>query len=90
MKREPAYSPQAAAAIDRLEASSDIELYDAVCDAIDLICDHGDSAEARRQQYRTARGTPVWKVAVRTRRDDWVILWWPSGRDARIFYVGEL
>jgi hypothetical protein len=32
----------------------------------------------------------VWKVAVRTQHDDWVVLWWPEGRDARILYIGEL
>jgi hypothetical protein len=90
VRREPAYSPQAAAALDALDESNDLELYNAVCDAIDLICDHGDTAEARRQQYRTAIGTPVWKVAVRTQHDDWVVLWWPEGRDARILYIGEL
>ena len=52
MRREPAYSPQAAAALDALDESNDLELYNAVCDAIDLICDHGDTAEARRQRVR--------------------------------------
>jgi hypothetical protein len=90
VKREPLYSPQAVAALDALEASNDVDLYDAVCAAIDLVCDHGNSADARREQLRTAQGTPIWKVAVRTRRHDWVVLWWPSGEDAQILFVGEL
>jgi len=88
--REPLLSQPAADALDELEAGNDGELYDAVCDAIDLICDRGDSAEARREQLRTAAGTPLWKVAVRTRHADWIVLWWPSGNDAGIFYVGAL
>ena len=90
MTREPVYSRQAIEALDQLAAGTDAELYDAVCDAIDLICDYGDTAEARREQLRTATGTPVWKVAVRTRHDDWVVLWWPDGADAQVFFVGAL
>jgi hypothetical protein len=88
--REPGYSQQAIDALDQLAAGSDDELYDAVCAAIDLICDHGDTAEARREQLRTARGTPVWKVAVRTRHDDWAVLWWPEGGDAHVYFIGAL
>jgi hypothetical protein len=88
--REPLFSAQAADALDALERGHDSALHDAVCDAIDLICDHGDSAEARREQLRTSHGTPVWKVAVRTRHDDWAVLWWPVDRDAQISYIGPL
>lgn len=90
MKREPLYSPAAAAALEALERGSDDDLDDAVCDAIDLVCDHGDSAEARREQLRTATGTAVWKVTVRTRHDDWVILWSPVEQEAQIYYLGPL
>lgn len=90
MIREPVYSAQAAEALDRLAAGSDARLHDAVCDAIDLICDHGDTAEARREQLRTARGTPVWKVSVRGARDGWVVLWWPVEDDAHVYYIGPL
>jgi hypothetical protein len=90
VKREPLYWPQAAKVLDALASSHDDALYNAVVGAIDLICDFGDSAEARREQYRTSTGTAVWKVAVRTARDDWVVLWWPSGTDAQIAYIGEL
>ena len=90
MKREPLYSPDAATALDALESGTDDELYDAVCDAIDLICDHGDSAEARREQLRKSAGNAVWKVAIRTRHADWAILWWPESADAHIYYIGAL
>lgn len=90
MTREPLYSPDAARALDALEAdSTNSRLWNAVCDAIDLICDHGDTAEARREQLRTTGGTAVWKVAIRT-HDDWVVLWWPQGDAAYIGYIGPL
>jgi hypothetical protein len=88
--REPVFSQQAADTLGRLETGTDARLNDAVCDAIDLICDHGDSAEARREQLRTAEGTPVWKVTVRGRLEGCVVLWWPLGDDAQVFYVGPL
>lgn len=90
MSRDPLYSAQAAEAIETLESGTDTALYDAVCDAIDLVCDHGDSAEARREQLRTTQGNPVWKIALRTRETDWVLLWWPAGPDAQIYYIGPL
>lgn len=90
MTREPVYSEQAADVLGRLAAGSDARLNDAVCDAIDLICDHGDTAEARREQMRTAQGTPVWKVSVRGPNIDWVVLWRPVDDDAQIYYIGAL
>jgi hypothetical protein len=66
------------------------KLLDAVCDAIDLICDHPGDRTARAEQLRTAAGTPLWKIAVRTSADDWVVLWWPRGELADICYIGPL
>jgi hypothetical protein len=88
--RDPVYSDQADAALATLADGVDLRLYDAVCDAIDLICDHGDSAEARREQLRTVAGSTVWKVAVRTRHQGWVVLWWPVEDKALIAYIGHL
>ncbi len=90
MIREPSYSGQAESALNRLEAGADARLLDAVCDAVDLICDHGDMAAARREQLRTKIGNPVWKGAVRDRRHDWSVLWWPQDEIARIYYIGEI
>jgi hypothetical protein len=67
-----------------------VVLYNRVCAAIDLILDQGDSAAARREQIRTTNGAAACKVRVRTRAEDWVILWWPVERDAQIYYIGEL
>ena len=89
MSREPEYSEQALRAIQQLEAGDDAALLEAVADAIDLICDHGDSAEARREQLRTRAGNAVWKVSVRSAHD-WVVLWWPDGDAAVIAFIGRL
>ncbi len=89
MIREPAYGPEADHALKALEASDDpqgIHILQAVCDTLDLICDHGDSAEARRQQLRTASGQGVWRVQVRG--TGWVVLWWPVGEEAWVYYIG--
>lgn len=87
---EPNYSPQASAALDALEGGTDDKLLSAVCDAIDLICDHPGDRRARAEQLRTASGTPLWKVPVRTWADNWVILWRPRVGHADIYYIGQL
>ena len=89
---EPNYSSQAAAALDALESGTDDKLLNAVCGAIDLICDHPGDRKARAEQLRTASGTPIWKVPVpmRTAQDGWVVLWWPRGDTADIYYIGQL
>lgn len=87
---EPSYSAQASAALDMLESGTDDKLLNAVCDAIDLICDHPGDRRARAEQLRTTSGTPAWKVPVRTLADDWVVLWWPRGDLADIYYIGPL
>lgn len=87
---EPNYSAQASAALDALEGGTDDKLLDAVCDAIDLICDHPGDRRARAEQLRTTSGTPVWKFPVRTHHDDWVVLWWPREEFADIYYIGPL
>jgi hypothetical protein len=88
--REPLYSPQVETVLNTLEAGSDVRLLNAVCDAIDLICDHGDTAAARREQLFTKIGNPVWKVAVRDSNHEWSVLWLPHGEVATIYYIGEI
>lgn len=87
---EPNYSAQSSAALDMLESGAGDKLLPAVCDAIDLICDHSGDRRARAEQLRTTSGTPVWKVPIRTSTDDWVVLWWPRGEFADIYYIGPL
>jgi hypothetical protein len=85
------YSPQAASVLDKLEGNAvNRPLWNAVCDALDIILDDPGSAAARRVSLRTAAGTTVWKVPVRS-VDDWVVLWFPGEND-EIFvaYIGPL
>lgn len=88
------YSRQASDALDRFEADADATaLWNALCDALDLIIDHPDGAEARRVALRTATGSTVWRVPMRVPREagDWAIL---GHRDDAgqilIAYVGTL
>jgi hypothetical protein len=87
---EPNYLARALAALDALEGGADDKLLNAVCDVIDLICDHRGDRRARAEQLRTAAGTPVRKVPVRTSADDWVVLWWPRGAVADTCYIGSM
>lgn len=89
---EPVYGKHAAVVLDQVEHDPGRRaLWDAICDAIDLVCDHPDSAEARREALRLPSGATVWQVPIRCRLedDDWVLLWAPDGDDAVITYVGS-
>lgn len=88
MSLQPAYSQAADEVLLALEAGSERRLYEAVLDVIDLICDHPDSAAARRRQLRDSQGGVVWSVAVRG-ADGWVVLWWPDGDEAYIAFIGS-
>ena len=90
MIREPYYSPDVELILNGLEKGSDTRLLNAVCDAIDLICDHGDSAKARAEMLITKAGTHIWKTPVRDRRFDWCVLWEPQDGLAVIYFIGEL
>lgn len=88
------YSPQAAQTLDGLEADpGSVDLWNALCDALDLIIDHPDSAPARRTALKTTAGTTVWHVSVRVPReaDDWAILWHQDDTgQILIAYIGTL
>ena len=90
MIREPHYSIEVELVLNGLELGSDARLLNAVCDAIDLICDQGDSAKARRKMLLTKSGTHIWKTPVKDNRHDWCILWEPRDRLAIIHFIGEL
>ena len=90
MIREPYYSPDVELILNGLEKGSDTRLLNAVCDAIDLICDQGDSAKARAEMLITKAGTHIWKTPVRDGRFDWCVLWEPQDGLAVIYFIGEL
>lgn len=88
------YSGQAAETLDKIEADPGaVDLWNALCDTLDLIIDHPDSAPARRDALRTATGTTVWRVTVRVPREtgDWAVLWHhdKTGR-ILIAFIGRL
>jgi len=88
--REPYYSSDVELILNGLEQSSDTRLLNAVCDAIDLICDQGDSAKARMEMLITKAGTHIWKTPVKDRRHDWCVLWEPREDLAIIHFIGAL
>lgn len=90
---EPTYSSLVDSALDKIEYDpSRRPLWNAICDAIDLVCDQPDSADARREQVRTPTGLILWQVPVwcRAEDDDWVLLWHrdDDARSAVIVYIG--
>ena len=71
--------------MDEIEADSlRVDLWDALCDAIDLVCDHPESAAARKEAWRGAQGEAVWGVPVRTRTETWRLIWRPEGNHVRL------
>ena len=90
MIREPHYSVDVEKILNGLGQGSDTRLLNAVCDAIDLICDKGDSAEARSEMLITRARTHIWKTPVKDRRYDWCVLWEPREDVAIIHFIGEL
>jgi len=88
------YSRSAGEALDKIEADPDSgQLWNAICDAIELVADHPESAAARRQALRTAAGTTVWKVSVRAPQEtaDWMILWSMDDKGrVLVAYIGTL
>jgi hypothetical protein len=90
---EPSYEAEVFPILDKIESDPGRRpLWNPICDAIDLVCDHPESAEARREALRLPSGATVWQVPIRCRveDDDWVLLWFPDGHDAVIAYVGSL
>lgn len=91
---EVSYTEQAERALDLIEADPGRrKLWNAICDAIDLVCDQPDSAEARREALRTPGGNTIWRVPIRYFDDDqdWVLLWYPDHQvnETVILYVGH-
>ena len=88
----PEYGEPATSALDSIEPDPARKaLWNAICDAIDLICDHPGSREARVEQVRLVEPKlSVWQVPVRCRSedDDWVVWWHQDGDLAVIPYIG--
>lgn len=81
------YSPTAAAQLDALEETADDQTWDAICDALELIDQHADSAQARREEITGSNGKKMWKVPVRSQSADDLAVLWGHGTSSGSCYV---
>lgn len=85
------YAPEAAAQHDALEQSADDQTWDAICDVLDLIDQHPDSTQARREEITGSNGTKLWKVPVRSPSiDDLAVLWSRGTAGDYVVFVGMM
>ena len=74
-----------------MEQSADDQTWDAICDVLELIDQHPDSAQARREEVTGSNGMKMWKVTVRSRSvDDLVGLWSRGNAVDYVVFVGIL
>ncbi|UQX13476.1 hypothetical protein M5I08_25065 (plasmid) [Candidatus Mycobacterium methanotrophicum] len=77
--------------LDALEQSADDQTWDAICDALDLIDQHADSAQARREEITGSNGMRMWKVPVRSKSvDDLAVLWSRVSAGDYVVFVGVM
>jgi hypothetical protein len=90
---EPEYGELAERTLDAIEHDKERRpLWNAILDAIDLVCDHPESAQAMRERIEfPEREFGVWQVAIHCRDEDedWV-LWWHRERNTAVIpYIGR-
>jgi hypothetical protein len=81
------YAPEVAAAYESLDKAGSGALLDAIDDALDQLEADPGSAAARRRAF--AGG--AWGITVRTRDDDWLVIWEPDPSEddvIRVRYLG--
>ena len=85
------YAPEAAAQLDGLEKSADDQTWDAICDVLELIDQHPDSSQARREEITGSNGTKMWKLPVRSPSvDDLAVLWSRGSAGDYVVFVGVM
>ncbi|MBS1691192.1 MAG: hypothetical protein JST91_03020 [Actinobacteria bacterium] len=85
------YAPDAAAQLDALQQSADDQTWDAICDVLELIDQHPDSARARREEITGSNGRKIWKVPVRSLSvDDLAVLWSRGLAGDYVVFVGAM
>lgn len=96
-KLEPSYQPEAWQQLDALQSGADAALWDAVVDALEMICRDDQDGTGRSYRIQGQNGRLMWAARVATRHDDQdlYVLWdddvSPSGHpEALIYYVGLL
>lgn len=71
-----------------LEKSGSVDLLDAIDDAVDILETEPGGAQARRRSFTAG----VWGIPVRTRTDEWLLIWEHDDEDPEIIvvrYLGE-
>ena len=88
---EGLYSPEAARQLGALAAGPDVELWDAVVDAVDAILDDTERQRALSPGLRDARGKPILATVVMYERDPrWFVFWGVREGEPVILGVGAL
>lgn len=88
---EPSYTPGVDQTLNRLEQDdSRPELWSAIVEKLHLVCAEPNSKEARQRQMRSTGGEVFWLVTVKApqEKNDWCIIWSPSGEEVVFTYVG--
>jgi|HubBroStandDraft_4_1064222.scaffolds.fasta_scaffold17661_3 hypothetical protein len=78
------FDEQPALAYELLEKTGDLTLLDAIDAALDILEDDPGGAEARRRSFGDGR----WGIPVRTRTDDWLVIWEHDGDVPVVRYLG--
>ena len=90
-RRWTSHPPGAAAQLDALEHSADDQTWEVICDVLDLIDQHADSTEARREEITGSNGKRMWKVPVRSQTvDALAVLWSRSEGSDYVVFVGVM
>jgi hypothetical protein len=86
----PRYKPLVERVLDQIDHDEKrVALWNAVADAIDLVCDEPGSAQARHERVDfPERGMVLFKVPIRTRDEDWMLLWHQYEDEAVFEYLG--
>jgi hypothetical protein len=67
----------------QLEKAGSNDLLDAIDDAVDILEADPGSAEARRRSFTNT----TWGMPIRTRTDDWLLVWEPDDDDETLVHV---
>jgi hypothetical protein len=79
------FDEQPLLAYELLEKSGDLTLLDAIDDAVDILEGDPGSAEARRRSFGDGR----WGIPIRTRTDDWLLIWELDDAVPVVRYLGD-
>jgi hypothetical protein len=96
-KLEPSYQPEAWQQLDALQGGADAALWDAVVDALEMICRDDQDGTGRSYRIQGQNGRLMWAVRVAARANVVipqhveVLVAVPGGHpEALIYYVGLL